>query len=569
MNQSLNIYSMISRLRPLQKSYQGKIMVVAFLGTHVPLLSLLVYFIVVTSLDFYMAMRVMAIALVATLIGTAATIYALYKLLAPIRETYSSLREYLNNRTLPNLPTEFIDEAGILMADTNHAVRKLDEVIDHLESYDKTTSLPNRTLFTSRLNYAMQLSRRTSKPVALLSVGLDGMQDITNAFGQEFRDLLLKAVAQRLAACVRETDLLSRLDGDSFAVMHENVASVSDITTQAERINKSIAQPFYIGKEKIHITASVGITVYPTDDNRADLLIGNADAAMSLSREMGGDCFQFYSADMNEKLRARLSLENDLRDALQRNEFVLYYQPQLDVETRRVIGVEALIRWNHPVRGFVSPGDFIPVVEDSGLIVPIGEWVLRTACRQVKKWQEQGLPPMRVAVNLSARQFRQPNLFEMVKEILNETKIDSHLLELEITEGLLMENIDETVEVLSRLRKLGVFVSLDDFGTGYSSLSYLHRFPIHALKIDQSFVRRINDRNDTNGEIAATVINLARSLNLSVIAEGVETEEQYEFLRMRDCDYMQGFLFSRPVPPKEIGKLLETSDIIEYVLETV
>lgn len=566
MKPTLNTYSMISRLRPLQKTYQGKIMVVAFLGTHIPLLSLLLYFLIVTSLDFFMALRVMMIALIATLIGTAATIYALYKLLAPIRETYSSLREYLNNRTLPDLPTQFTDEAGILMADTNHTVRKLNELIDHLESYDKTTSLPNRTLFTNRLNYAMQVSRRNSKPVALLCVGLDGFQKNINVFGQEFGDLLLKAVAQRLGTCVRETDLLSRLHEDSFAVMHENVASVNDITTQAQRINEAIAQPFRIGKEKIHITASIGITVYPTDDNRADLLIGNADAAMSLAKQTGGDCFQFYSTDMNENLRARLSLENDLHDALQKEEFVLYYQPQIDIKTCRVIGVEALIRWNHPVRGFVPPIDFIPVVEDNGLIVPIGEWVMRTACRQLKKWEKAGLPPMRMSVNLSARQFRQPNLFEMVKRILTETKVDSHFLELEITEGLLMENIDETVEVLNRLRKLGVFVSLDDFGTGYSSLSYLHRFPIHALKIDQSFVRRINDRNDKNGEIAATVINLAKSLHLSVIAEGVETEEQYEFLKIRDCNYAQGFLFSRPIPPEQIIQLLKTSDKLEYSL---
>ncbi len=566
MNQSLNIYSMISRLRPLQKTYQGKIMVVAFLGTHIPLLTLLAYFIVVTSLDYYMAVRVIAIALVATLVGTAATVFTLYKLLAPIRETHSSLREYLSNRTLPTLPTEFIDEAGILMADTNHAVRKLDEVIDHLESYDKTTALPNRGLFTSRLNYALQNSRRTSKPVAVLCVGLDGFQKINNAFGQNVGDLLLKAVAQRLGACVRETDLLSRLGGDSFIVMQENIESVNDITTQAQRINKSLAQPFNIENEKIHLTASIGITVYPTDDNRADLLIGNADAAMSLAKQMGRDCFQFYSSDMNEKLRERLALENDLRDALEKREFVLYYQPQLDVKTQTIMGVEALIRWNHPARGFVSPGEFIPVVEDSGLIVPIGEWVLRTACAQLKDWEMQGLPPVRMAVNLSARQFRQPNLFEMVENILEETGIEPHLLELEITEGLLMENIDETIEVLGRLRKLGVFVSLDDFGTGYSSLSYLHRFPIHALKIDQSFVRRINHRSDGNGEIAATIINLARSLNLSVIAEGVETEEQFGFLKDRDCDYAQGFLFSRPVPAKEISELFKTSDKLEYAL---
>ncbi len=555
---------MISRLRPLQKTYQGKIMVVAFLGTHVPLLTLLAYFIVVASLDYYMAARVMVIALIATLIGTAATIFTLYKLLAPIRETYISLREYLESRTLPNLPTEFTDEAGILMADTNHAVRKLDEVIDHLESYDKTTSLPNRGLFSNRLNYAIQSSRRTSKPVAVLCVGFDGFQKIKNAFGQNLADLLLKSIAQRLGTCVRETDLLSRLGSESFGVMHEDIATVNEITIQAQRINQAFAKPFNIENEKIHLTASIGITVYPTDDNRADLLIGNADAAMDLAKQMGGDCFQFYSSDMNEKLRERLALENDLHDALEKREFVLYYQPQLDVKTREMIGVEALIRWNHPVRGFVSPGEFIPVVEDSGLIVPIGEWVLRTACQQIKDWQKQGLPPMRMAVNLSARQFRQPNLFDMVKDILEETGIEPHLLELEITEGLLMENIDETIEVLGRLRKLGVFVSLDDFGTGYSSLNYLHRFPIHALKIDQSFVRRINRRDDGNGEIAATVVNLARSLNLSVIAEGVETEEQYEFLKDLNCDYAQGFLFSRPVPSGEISDLLKTSNKLEY-----
>lgn len=558
MKHALNVYSMLSRLRPLQKTYQGKIMAVAFLGTHVPLLALLGYFVVVTSLNYYMALRVLAIALVATLAGTAVTIFALYKLLAPIRVTYASLRAYLNNRTLPELPTHFTDEAGILMADTNHAVRRLDEVIDHLESYDRLTSLPNRALFTSRLNYALQLSRRTSKPLAVLCVGLDGFKKINNAFGQQVGDLLLKAVAQRLGTCVRETDLLSRLSGDTFAVMQENVASANDITVQAQRINEALAQPFEIEKHRLHITASIGITVYPTDDNRAELLIGNADAALHLAKQSGRNCYQFYSADMNERLRERFALESDLREALARREFVLHYQPQLDMKTREIIGVEALIRWQHPVRGFMAPGEFIPVVEDSGLIVPIGEWVLRTACRQIKEWEAAGFPPLRMAVNLSARQFRQPNLFEMVRDVLKETQIEPQLLELEITEGLLMENVDEAIEVLKRLRELGVSVSLDDFGTGYSSLNYLHRFPIHALKIDRAFVRGIDDREDGNGELAATIINLAKSLHLSVIAEGVETEQQYAFLETRDCDLAQGFLFSRPIPPGEIVALLES-----------
>lgn len=558
MNHSLNVYAMLSRLRPLQKTYQGKIMAIAFLGTHVPLLALLGYFIVVTSLNYSMALRVLAIALVATLAGTAVTIFALYKLLAPIRVTYSSLRAYLNNRTLPELPTHFTDEAGILMADTYHAVRKLDEVIAHLESYDGITALPNRALFTRRLNYAMQLSRRTSKPLAVLCVGLDGFKKINSAFGQQVGDVLLKAVAQRLNLCVRETDLLSRLSGDSFAVMHENVASASDITAQARRINEALARPFKIEKRKLHITASIGITVYPTDDNRADLLIGNADAAMHLAKQSGRNCYQFYSADMNEKLRERLALESDLREALARHEFVLHYQPQIDMKTREIVGVEALIRWHHPIRGFMSPGDFISIVEDSGLIVPIGEWVLRTACRQIKEWEEAGFPPLRMAVNLSARQFRQPNLFEMVRDIIKETRIEPQLLELEITEGLLMENVGGAIEVLKRLRELGVSVSLDDFGTGYSSLNYLHRFPIHALKIDRAFVSCIDHREDGNGELAATIINLAKSLHLSVIAEGVETEQQRAFRETRDCDLAQGFLFSHPVPPREIVSLLES-----------
>jgi len=344
--------------------------------------------------------------------------------------------------------------------------------------------------------------------------------------------------------------------------LQTGITSIDDIITLSEKILSTISKPFLLNGKKVRTSTSIGISICPHDHTHVDQLLGNADTAMHCCKRQGRNSYQFYSADLNANLQERLTLEDELHDALKRGELLLHYQPQVSLHTGHIIGVEALVRWQNPARGLVSPAKFIPIAEETGLIIPIGEWVLRTACAQSKAWQVDGLPAVKMAVNLSARQFKQQNLVEMVAQTLQETGLNASYLELEVTESLFVDNVQQAIKILQQLHDMGIVLSVDDFGTGYSSLNYLKRFPIHGLKIDQSFVRDLALDSD-DAAIIKAIISLAHNLQLSVIAEGVETQEQLDYLRVSECDEIQGYYFSKPLTAEALTKLLHEGRSLE------
>jgi diguanylate cyclase (GGDEF)-like protein/PAS domain S-box-containing protein len=426
----------------------------------------------------------------------------------------------------------------------------------HLAEHDPLTGLPNRLLLNDRVKQAIALAPRHKKQVALLFLDLDGFKHINDSLGHSIGDKLLQSTGERLVKCVRAADTVSRQGGDEFVVLLSEVEHPEDAAITARRIIQAVAEPQSIDQHDLHVTTSIGLSLYPDDGLNAETLVKNADTAMYQAKENGRQSYQFFKADMNVKAVERQSIEESLRRALDRQEFSLQYQPKIDLRTGRITGAEALIRWTHPTRGSVSPAQFIPVAEDTGLIVPIGNWVLHEACRQTRAWEKTGLPAVPIAVNVSALEFRQETFLEGVFAALRETDLDPKSLELELTESVLMKRAEFAASVLKELRARGIRVAVDDFGTGYSSLSYLRKFPIDALKIDQSFVRQITMApQDTT--IVSAIISMGRSLNLRVVAEGVETIGELEFLQAHQCDEAQGYYFSRPVPPEQFAKLLE------------
>jgi len=434
------------------------------------------------------------------------------------------------------------------------ANQRAEQQIKHLAYHDTLTGLPNRMLFHDRLQQALSQAVREGHIMGVMFLDLDRFKIINDTLGHDVGDELLKAVSQRLINCIRQGDTVVRLGGDEFTIILPIIAKAEDAAFVAQKILTTLAEPFLLNHQELHITSSIGISLYPDDGTSTQTLIKNADIAMYRAKDLGKNNYQFYTADMNSRAMESITLENALRHALERDELLLHYQPQIDIRSGRIVGVEALVRWQHPEFGLVSPARFIPLAEETNLIIPIGEWVLRTACEQGRRWREQGLPVWRMGVNLSARQFRHKNLLEPIFRIVRETGFDPHHLELEITESLLMQGAGKTIAVLEELDKAGIRLALDDFGTGYSSLSYLKRFPIDTVKIDRSFVRDIHtDPNDA--AITSAIIAMAHSLKLSVIAEGVETEEQLAFLRERECDEYQGYLFSKPLAAEEIERL--------------
>lgn len=431
-----------------------------------------------------------------------------------------------------------------------------EERLNILAHYDTLTGLPNRVLFKSFLEQAMLDATRDERLVAVLFVDLDRFKFINDTLGHEVGDVVLKAVAARLLATLGEGNTLARLSGDEFGIALGNVALVDDVTMAADLIMQAFSQPFYVPSRELFITPSIGITLFPFDEQDPESLIKNAEVAMYRAKERGRNGYQYYSADMSANVSKQLTLMHALRRALDRDEFQLYYQPQVHLESGEIIGMEALLRWRNPKAHLVPPVELIGLAEETGLILPVGEWVLRAACEQTRAWQDAGLPPMRVAVNLSARQFQQPHLVESIERTLAETGLAPEFLELEITESVLMQNTDATVAVLRRLNELGVHLAIDDFGTGYSSLSYLKRFPIGSLKIDQSFVRDIPGDRD-NAAIATAIIAMAHSLGLKVVAEGVENKEQLDFMREHRGEIIQGYYFSRPLPAEAFADLMQ------------
>ncbi|HJW81879.1 MAG TPA: EAL domain-containing protein [Acidiferrobacterales bacterium] len=426
----------------------------------------------------------------------------------------------------------------------------------YLANYDTLTDLPNRVLLGQRLTKAIEEAEHSERLVAVLFIDLDRFKVINDTLGHDSGDELLKVVARRLSEAVRPGDTVARYGGDEFVIVLANVAHIDDVTRVVHKILGRLSPAITIGGRELFVTPSIGVTLFPFDDDTSDELLRNADSAMFDAKEQGGNCFRFYTAEMNARAERRLTLETGLRHALERGEFLLHYQPQVDIVSGEILGAEALIRWQHPDWGLVSPAEFIPLAEETGLILPIGEWVLTEACTQTRRWHDAGHAGLRIAVNLSGRQLAQKNLVEIVAATLTRCAVARGMLELEITESLLMQDLERIAATLEALAALGVTVSMDDFGTGYSSLSYLKRLPIDVLKIDQSFVHDISSDPD-DAAIVQAIIAMAHSLGIKVIAEGVETAEQLAFLRQHRCDGMQGYYFSRPLPPEQFTKLLQ------------
>jgi diguanylate cyclase (GGDEF)-like protein/PAS domain S-box-containing protein len=428
--------------------------------------------------------------------------------------------------------------------------------LDELAHFDPLTGLPNRRLFTSLLSQSMARARRAERLMALLFIDLDHFKLINDTLGHGVGDRLLQAVPQRLTGCLRTNDTLARLGGDELTLILEDINSPEEVTGIVRRIQEIMAPVFTLDGREVFVTCSIGIALYPTDTTDGDGLIQCADTAMYAAKERRG-AFRFYSADMHSRTMERLTIETGLRLALQRNEFLLHYQPLVESSSRTIVGMEALIRWQHPERGLLFPDAFIAIAEETKLIVSIEEWVLRTACAQTKAWQAMGFPRLRVAVNLSLRQFEQPDLVQMVARVLQDTGLEASRLELELTERLLIEDRESIMATLHALNEMGVHLAIDDFGTEYSALNYLRRLPISSLKIDKSFIREILTNSD-DASIVKALVAMAHCLKLKVIAEGVETEEQASFLQAHHCNEMQGYHFSRAVPADQFMKLMTT-----------
>jgi diguanylate cyclase (GGDEF)-like protein len=447
-------------------------------------------------------------------------------------------------------------ERELREAVTRRENREAQKRLHFLANYDALTGLPNRVLFIDRLSHSLRVAQRSSGLVGVLYMDLDNFKDVNDSLGHNAGDALLKTVADRLTQAVRTSDTVARLSGDEFALILTNLDHREDAAVAARKIIDQLSHPLDVVEQTLQIRASVGISVFPADGTDSEELLRNADMSMYLAKQTGGSQYEFYRSEIGEKKAERLELLKALRRALEQREFVLHYQPQVELATGHIVGVEALLRWRCPERGLVSPEQFIPLAEESGLVVPLGEWVLRKACAQARIWRDTGYPPLRVAVNFSACQFRQKNLVDLVKAVLDENELPPEYLEVEITESTLMQDTATSLRTLQELRACGISISLDDFGTGYSSLSYLKRFPVDALKIDRSFVCDIpQDADDV--AINSAIIAMAAKLNIRVIAEGVETLEQLDFLRSEGCALVQGYYLQRPASAQDLAAMLK------------
>ena len=457
---------------------------------------------------------------------------------------------------------------AVMVAHDVTTARELSQKLARLALHDSLTDVPNRTLLSDRLDQAMMRAHRAGTSVAVLYIDLDRFKHINDSLGHAIGDQLLKSVAERLQTCVRSSDTVSRQGGDEFLVLLADVVQPHDAALCADKIIIALEAPLRIAGHDLRITASIGIATFPGDAADAETLLRNADFAMYQAKYTGRNNYQFFRPEMNANAIERQSVETDLRQAVGRREFVLNYQPKIDLETGAVVGVEALIRWHRPRHGLVLPARFIPVAEESGLILPIGRWVLDTACRQARAWQDGGLAPISIAINVSAVELRAKDFLSNVQQSLEHYRLEPRFLELELTETFMMQDWKSTAEILRALKALGVRIALDDFGTGYSSLSYMKRFPIDALKIDQSFVRDMTSDSD-DASIVSAVIDMGRSLNMRVVAEGIQTRDQLQFLKARHCPEGQGFYFAPPVPAEQLTGLLSEGIVRQSFLANV
>lgn len=507
--------------------------------------------------------------------------FAIYSLLAfllanslqrlisePIKSLASSMRtvseeknySYRVHKTSHDELGSLFDSFNEMLAEIETRDKELQENetrLGHLAHHDPLTKLPNRLLFHDRLEHSLARARRMKSRLAILFIDLDRFKNINDSLGHDIGDKVLCAVADRLSPLVRKADTLARLGGDEFIIILEQLRKKEDVGRYVQKLLRELIQTMRIEDQDLHITASIGISLYPDNGEDSDSLMQAADIAMYQAKGKGSNLFQFYSSDMDINARKSMLMESQLRDALAKKELVLHYQPQFEMKTGGLIGFEALIRWNNPDLGVVSPVDFIPLAEQTGLIVPIGEWILYTACKQMIKIQEQWRLPLRIAINISPRQFLHPSLVQNVAEVLYRTKLKPCFLELEITESMVMGNVDQAIETMNEFNKMGVQLAIDDFGTGYSSLEYLKKFPISRLKIDRSFVREL-ETNPSDQAIVNSIIALGKTMNLEIIAEGIETAGQFDILKKEGCDQGQGFLMGKPLPVDELPLILDS-----------
>ncbi len=526
----------------------------------------------ITDIRYKLALSVVAIMLV-TILVTAGTLFLVLQRLVinPIHRLGVLAREIGRGNLDMESGLNSNDEIGTLamaFEDMSGSLRKSDEQIRYVAYHDTLTGLPNRAMFQEYLSHVIAHARRNQKQFALLFLDIDDFKRINDTLGHETGDLLLQEITERLAKCLRDTDyvarmggfddpdeFLARLGGDEFIILLPDISNQHAPGALAHRLIEALSQPVSLSDHEFYVSASIGITLYPADGKQGSELVKNADVAMYHAKELGKNNYQYYLESMNTLAHERLALENKLRRALENDELCLYYQPQVDATSGRIVGVEALLRWFEPDQGLIPPDTFIPVAENSGLILPIGEWVIKEACRQNKAWQKPGLEKIVVSVNVSGIQFARQNVPDVIDAALRESRLDPRYLEAEITESVIMSQPDRAVEQLSALKELGVGIALDDFGTGYSSFSYLHRFPIDTLKIDRSFISDICKITE-HAEIVAAIIAMSHILKLRVIAEGVEAEEQLNLLADKGCDVIQGYLISRPLPAEEVTQLL-------------
>ncbi len=484
-------------------------------------------------------------------------------LMTPIVVLGDTNDEVLKNQAIENGAQEYLikgktgETGDTFVRAMRYAIeiKNMEERLRHMSRYDSMTNVVNRPFLYDRLQLALARARRYDRILAVLILDLDHFKTINDTLGHTIGDRLLKRVAERLTGCLRANDTVARLGGDEFSVLLSELTEPDDVAKVVDKFMSEFRKPSLIDDHELFVSVSIGSSVYPSDGDDAETLLKNADSALQRAKQLGRNNHQFYSPVMNAKASRNLQMGNALRRAVEREEFFLVYQPQVDMESERLVGVEALIRWKHPGWGIVQPIEFIQLAEETGLIFPIGDWVLKSACAQARAWQDAGLPRLRVGVNLSNRQFNQKNLVKTVTRVLEEERLDPGFLELELTESTFMHNEEDALATLGALKEMGVHIAIDDFGTGYSSLRYLKRFPIDILKIDRSFVQDIpGDAEDA--AIVEAIIAMAKSLDVCVIAEGVETLEQLTFLRAHGCNLMQGYYFSRPINVKEMTRRL-------------
>lgn len=467
-----------------------------------------------------------------------------------IRHVEAAVERALNHHSLLTEKRRYKEQLENLLQERTAQV-------DWLAYYDTVTQLPNRALFEDRLKQAVAVARAKNQSLGVLFISLDQFKKVNDSLGHGPGDSLLKEFAERLKSCISKSDTVARFGSDEFALLRSQINGTNDVMETIGSLSEVLKVSFDLPGHELFATASVGVSLFPLDGDDPHTLLKNAGAALYKAKKSGGANYQFYTADMNELATSRLALETNLRRAIQNEEFLVYYQPRVAVDSLAITGVEALVRWQHPQLGLVPPSEFIPLAEDTGLIVPIGEWVLRTACLQGRGWREQGFAPIQIAVNICGRQFHDQDLSETVVRILEETGFPPKNLELELTESSVMQNAEFALGVLSRLKSMGIKISIDDFGTGFSSLASLKRLPIDALKVDRTFVRDATTDPD-DAALVMAIITLAHNLRLKVIAEGVETEEQLRFLQLLRCDEIQGFLFSKPLPADSLASLFDS-----------